>query len=273
MSVGIDESMRQHMTLLDAAGQAVIATDLAGNISHWNDVATRLYGWEAAQVVGRNILDVMPAEVTRDAAAKILQTLSQGEIWSGEFDVQSREGGPLRVAVTDLPIHDSQRRLAGIIGVSALCGQPARVAAAAEKAAAAARALWPGQITADVSRIHPGAHAFASEPHLIQLLSLLLIHHARTLGEGRSAEIVAQNVTRETLDEFGVSRGHGSLIHLTVAIRSGGEVTQATREMLRTARESNFANRLVAMANGRLFIGSSPGRPAVYHLLLPVTLS
>lgn len=227
----------------------------------------------SSAVVGRNVLDVMPVEVTRDAAAKIMQTLSQGDIWSGEFDVRNREGGPLRVAVTDLPIHDSERRLAGIVGVSALSGHPARVAAAAEKAAGAACTLWPRQITADVSGIDPGAQAFASEPHLIQLLSLLLIHHAKTLDEGRTAEIVAQNVTREALEEFGVAGERSPMIHLTVAIRSGGQDTHATREMLRTARDSSFASRLVAMAKGRLFIGSSPGRPAVYHLILPVTLS
>ena len=54
-------ALRFQAHLLDAVGEAVIATDLAGRITHWNPSAERLYGWPAGEVLGRDILDVTPS--------------------------------------------------------------------------------------------------------------------------------------------------------------------------------------------------------------------
>ena len=54
--------------LLNALGDAVIATDLNGSIVFWNLAAERLYGWRASDVEGRNILDVTPSSQSRAAA-------------------------------------------------------------------------------------------------------------------------------------------------------------------------------------------------------------
>ncbi|MBN1814130.1 MAG: PAS domain-containing protein, partial [Anaerolineae bacterium] len=42
-----------HAQLLDAVGQAVVATDLGGGITYWNRAAEDLYGWTAEEVLGR----------------------------------------------------------------------------------------------------------------------------------------------------------------------------------------------------------------------------
>lgn len=39
--------------------QAVIATDLTGQINYWNRFAENLYGWPAAEAIGRDILEVI----------------------------------------------------------------------------------------------------------------------------------------------------------------------------------------------------------------------
>ena len=53
--------------LLDAVGQAVIATDLAGAITYWNRAAEQLYGWKAGEVLGRNVLEVTPSAARHGA--------------------------------------------------------------------------------------------------------------------------------------------------------------------------------------------------------------
>ena len=39
------EQIRFQRRLLDAVGQAIIATDLQGKIIYWNRAAKELYGW------------------------------------------------------------------------------------------------------------------------------------------------------------------------------------------------------------------------------------
>nr|MBA3241567.1 PAS domain S-box protein [Acidobacteriota bacterium] len=66
-----EEAIRFQAHLLDTVEQAVIATDIEGKITYWNQFAGTLYGWPAAEAVGRNIMEVTPAETTYEQAAEI----------------------------------------------------------------------------------------------------------------------------------------------------------------------------------------------------------
>ena len=104
--------------LLQAVGQAVIATDLAGTITYLNQAAEELYGWPAAEAVGRNILEVTVPSTSQAQAVEIMASLTAGHAWSGEFLVQHRNGTVFPVMISDAPVLDEARKLIGIIGVS-----------------------------------------------------------------------------------------------------------------------------------------------------------
>src|SRR5918992_5815208 len=67
-----EESVRFQAHLLDTVEQAVIATDLEGRITYWNHFAERLYGWPAAEALGRDILEVTPAETSGAQASEVM---------------------------------------------------------------------------------------------------------------------------------------------------------------------------------------------------------
>jgi PAS domain S-box-containing protein len=113
-----EQKIRFQSRLLDAVEQAVIATDLEGNIIYWNHYAEVLYGWSAAEVMGRLVVDVVPAASTKEQAAKLMSRLQVGESWSGEFLVQRRDGTTFPAMVFDSPIYNEQGSLIGIVGVS-----------------------------------------------------------------------------------------------------------------------------------------------------------
>jgi PAS domain S-box-containing protein len=113
-----EEEIRFQAHLLDAVEQAVIATDLNGTIIFWNSFAKTLYGWSAAEALGANILDLTPAPAMREQATDILACLQAGQSWSGEFDVQRRDGTFFPALINDSPIVDSKGKLIGIVGVS-----------------------------------------------------------------------------------------------------------------------------------------------------------
>ncbi len=104
--------------LLDAAGQAIIAVDPDGFITYWNRCAESLYGWTAAEVMGRRILDVTLPASQRAEAAEIMARLQRGESWSGEQQVQHRDGSLFSAQVHNSPVLDARGALVAIIGVS-----------------------------------------------------------------------------------------------------------------------------------------------------------
>lgn len=105
--------------MLDAVGDAVMATDPDGRILYWNAGAERLYGWTRDEVLGRNIIDVTPSEQTRDEARAIMERLRRGESWVGEFQVRDKAGRRFLARVNDSPVFDERGELIGVIGVSA----------------------------------------------------------------------------------------------------------------------------------------------------------
>jgi PAS domain S-box-containing protein len=114
----ISEKTRLQARLLNSVGQAIVATDLEGNITYWNRAAEQLYGWQEAKVLGRNIVNVTPAEASQEQAINIMNRLIEGEHWSGEFVAKRRDGTIFPAIVTNSPITDDKGDIIGIIGAS-----------------------------------------------------------------------------------------------------------------------------------------------------------
>ncbi len=105
-------------TLLNAIGEAVIATDLQGGIMYWNDAAERMYGWKSSEVIGKNMFEVMPEEDAKAHETEIMPALKIGQSWNGESYARHRDGRQFPIKVTKTSIFDEHGTLTGIIGVS-----------------------------------------------------------------------------------------------------------------------------------------------------------
>lgn len=104
--------------ILDAIGEAVIATELDGTITSWNRAATELYGWTRDEAIGRSILDMTVYDGTLPAAREIMDELAQGRTWSGSFTVRHKSGALMPAHVTDAPLFAPDGTLTGIVGIS-----------------------------------------------------------------------------------------------------------------------------------------------------------
>src|SRR5260370_5698564 len=113
-----EERLRFINLLLDAVEQAVIATDREGLILHWNRCAERMYGWRAADVVGKRIADVLLPDSQRDRGRAAVAALARGEASPGEWELRRRDGTMIPVRTSSRPILDDRGLLVGIVGVS-----------------------------------------------------------------------------------------------------------------------------------------------------------
>ena len=113
-----EEHVRFQATLLDAVGQAVIATDAAGKVIYWNPAAERLYGWSREEVTGRDIMELNVTPSDRETASQILDTVREEGTWTGEFQVSREDGSTFLALIALSPILDAQGALVGLVGVS-----------------------------------------------------------------------------------------------------------------------------------------------------------
>lgn len=111
---------RDHLyaRLLNQMDQAIIVTRPTGEIVVWNQGASRVYGWTAEEVIGRSITEITPAEGSMEEAGDIMETLSSGEAWQGEFELRRRDGSSFSAIITDTPLLDEHGELEYIIGVT-----------------------------------------------------------------------------------------------------------------------------------------------------------
>jgi PAS domain S-box-containing protein len=213
-------SARYLVQLLDAVDQAVVATTPDGVIVLWNRCAERLYGWPAAQAVGRNVLDVAPAEMSREQAAAIMDELRAGRAWSGEFTVRRRDGTPFQAWVADTPVMDEGGRLVGIVGVSTdLTDKQAteRALARAEGEARRERErLW------SVFRHAPAAIALVRGPE-----------HAFEMANPAYVRLVGREVQGEPIGAVLPELGEQGIIALLDRARESGEAHVEQERLVR----------------------------------------
>ncbi|MDQ1680294.1 MAG: hypothetical protein QOI42_1153 [Frankiaceae bacterium] len=107
-----------HQQILDAAGHAVIAADLAGHVIYWNDAASRLFGYTAEEALGQPTSALLSAEAGIVDDASILATVLSGDVWTGPFRVRHKDGTVVQLLVTDSPLRDHDGEIVGIVGVS-----------------------------------------------------------------------------------------------------------------------------------------------------------
>lgn len=110
--------------LTQSSGDAVMALDLDGRITNWNEAAERLLGWSASEVVG----EVLPFvhEDRRALAVRVIRELASGHGTRHPIEsVLRKDGVLLPVVSSSLPLVD---RHGVTFGVSAILRPVSRVA-------------------------------------------------------------------------------------------------------------------------------------------------
>ena len=102
--------------LLDVIGICVMAVDADLRIMYWNNCAESLFGWTAAEVVGRPVLDL--GIFAPDAAELVVieETLVRDGSWHGHLAASTRAGRQFPAGVTNTVIYNDQGLRAGVIG-------------------------------------------------------------------------------------------------------------------------------------------------------------
>lgn len=113
------DEVRFQARLLDAVGQAVVASDLRGSIIYWNRFAETLYGYTSDEAQGRSViaLTVPPGDSRGDRSA-LLRRLRRAETVTDETPAWRRDGARFTAFVTYSPVFNPHGELIGVVSVS-----------------------------------------------------------------------------------------------------------------------------------------------------------
>lgn len=112
-----EELLRSQAELLDQVTNGVMVRDPEDRITYWNRGAERMYGWAAAEAVGRRATALFqkqrPEEL--DEAERVLK--AEGT-WRGELRQEAKDGRPLTVEAVWTLLRDATGQPAGKIVIN-----------------------------------------------------------------------------------------------------------------------------------------------------------
>lgn len=110
----LSDSLRSEFaSIVESTDDAIIGKNLSGTITSWNKGAERLYGYTAAEAIGKNISLISPPD-RADELAEIMQRVRRGERLDHYETVrQTKHGRLLDISLTISPIYDVGGELKG----------------------------------------------------------------------------------------------------------------------------------------------------------------
>jgi PAS domain S-box-containing protein len=103
----------QLAAIVASSDDAIISKTLEGRVTSWNEGASRIFGWEASEMIGQPILRIIPPEL-HDEEVEILARLRRGERIE-HFDTVrlAKDGRRVDISLVVSPIRDSSGRVTG----------------------------------------------------------------------------------------------------------------------------------------------------------------
>jgi PAS domain S-box-containing protein len=127
--------------ILAASDDAIIGNTPDGVITFWNRAAERMFGYPAAEVVGRHIAVYIPPERRHEEEAL------RARVWRGERVEhvetvrRARDGRDVAVSLSVLPVRDAQGTIIGVCKIARDISERHRAARALQESEDTARAL------------------------------------------------------------------------------------------------------------------------------------
>ncbi len=113
-----EAAQRRLASAVQTSTDAIVATDLEGAITSWNPGAERLYGYSAAEVLGKDVRMLVPPDLRGEIDAGLEAIGFGGTIESFETRRLRRDGTTVPVSIRAAPVWDSSGTITGAASVA-----------------------------------------------------------------------------------------------------------------------------------------------------------
>lgn len=107
----------QLAAIVEGSDDAIVSTDLDGNIESWNAGAERLYGYKAVEAIGQNVTALIIPTEQIEELRKLREKVAQGEsLPPMETERIAKDGRQLIVSFKLSPVKDQHGNVRGLSG-------------------------------------------------------------------------------------------------------------------------------------------------------------
>lgn len=103
-----ERKIQEQAALLDIATDAIFVRDIHSRILFWNRGAERMYGWSAAEAIGRDARTMLYKDFAVPAVCTAWTTVLANGEWQGELNKQTRSGREILVTSRWSLVRDPQ---------------------------------------------------------------------------------------------------------------------------------------------------------------------
>ncbi len=112
-----EEAQRRLSTAVEQAAEAIVITDIGGNIQYVNPAFERITGYSRQEAMGENPKILNSGEHDKKFYEKLWKTITNGESWAGRFVNKKKDGTLYREDATISPVRDSSGRIVNYVAV------------------------------------------------------------------------------------------------------------------------------------------------------------
>jgi PAS domain S-box-containing protein len=112
-----DGSERTQTAIIASSSDAIISKDTRGRIVSWNPGAQALYGYTSAEMLGRDIRELIPAVLLEEEDGLFARVVAGEHVLEYETLRRRADGSTVQIAKTMSPVNDST---GAVVGVSAI---------------------------------------------------------------------------------------------------------------------------------------------------------
>jgi PAS domain S-box-containing protein len=250
--------------VVEASDDAIISKDLNGTITSWNRAAERMFGYTAAEAVGRSIRMIIPADRPSEEDV-VLSRIRAGEALTHFETIRMRKDGTLiPISLTVSPIYDDAGTVIGASKIARDISERKRTDLAARRLAAVIESSDDAIITKNLNSIitswNPAAErmfGYTEADAVGQSIRMLIPDEL----QGEEDDVLAKIRAGEIVDHYETVRQRKDGTHLSISLTvspirdEAGEVVGASK----IARDITERTRLLADAGERAAITEKLG--------------
>ena len=112
------EARLQLAAVVECSSDAIISTDMEGNITHWNQGAERLYGYSEPEMIGKSIALLMPPERSDDFSEIMQKLRNGGRVEHYETIRVGKDGTQIDISTSVSPILNIEGKVVGTAAIA-----------------------------------------------------------------------------------------------------------------------------------------------------------
>ena len=114
-----ERQLRYHASIQESVSDAVIATDMQFHVQSWNRAAETIYGWSAAEMIGKPVGEILQTTyASAEERTRILQDFLERGAWEGEVTQRHRDGRIRYIHASTNLFKDEMGQPFGVVSVN-----------------------------------------------------------------------------------------------------------------------------------------------------------